>query len=159
VTGLPLAVGDLVVYKSHGAGSIVARSTRDVGGQRQEVVVLSLAGGLSIELPLARAEELLRPVAGEAEIKRLQKVLTAGTEPADVPWLKRRQDALAKLTTTVGLAEIISDSASRTKAGMSLSPSEREVSKRALDLLANEIALARGVELEEANRWIADQVE
>jgi RNA polymerase-interacting CarD/CdnL/TRCF family regulator len=158
LTALRLAVGDLVVYGSHGAGTIVSRATRDVRGERQTVVVLLVAGDLSIELPLARAEEQLRPVADEAELRKLKKVLTAGAAPADVPWLKRRQDALAKLSTTVGLAEIISDTASREKAGMSLSPSEREVTKRARDLLSREIALARGIELAEASRWIDDPV-
>ena len=158
MTGLPLAVGDLVVYGSHGAGTIVSRATRDVRGERQTVVVLLLPGDLSIELPLARAEEQLRPVADEAELQNLKRVLTAGEAPSDAPWLKRRQDALAKLSTTVGLAEIISDAASREKAGMSLSPSEREVAKRARELLSREIALGRGIELAEANTWIDDQV-
>ena len=47
-----LAVGDMVVYGSHGAGPVAARETRVVLGKRQEVIVLALAGGLSVELPL-----------------------------------------------------------------------------------------------------------
>src|SRR5215831_5351231 len=92
-----LAVGDLVVYGSHGAGAIVARRTRNVSGERQVVIVLALAGGLSVELPLARADELLRTVADETEIKRVHEVLSADPVPSDVPWLKRRRDELAKL--------------------------------------------------------------
>jgi RNA polymerase-interacting CarD/CdnL/TRCF family regulator len=158
VTTLRLAVGDRVVYGAHGAGTIVARTTRMVGGEQQESIVLSLAGALSIELPLARAEETLRPVADEAELRRLEKVLAARAEPSDVPWLKRRNDTMAKLATTTGLAEIISDTASRTKAGKALSPSEHELSRRASDLLSNEIALARSISPDEANRWIMSKV-
>jgi len=77
-----LAVGDPVVYGQHGAGAIVARATRDVLGERQEVVAIALAGDLSVELPLARAEQHLRPVADETEIRRVRDVLSAGSTPS-----------------------------------------------------------------------------
>jgi RNA polymerase-interacting CarD/CdnL/TRCF family regulator len=70
-----LAVGDMVVYASHGAGYVAARERRVVLGKRQEVVVLALAGGLSVELPMERAHELLRPLASEADMSRVQKTL------------------------------------------------------------------------------------
>jgi hypothetical protein len=41
----------MVVYASHGAGHVAARERRVVLGKRQEVIVLALAGGLSVELP------------------------------------------------------------------------------------------------------------
>ena len=53
----------MVVYASHGAGHAAARERRVVLGKRQEVIVLALAGGLSVELPMERAHELLRPLA------------------------------------------------------------------------------------------------
>jgi RNA polymerase-interacting CarD/CdnL/TRCF family regulator len=65
---MELSVGEMVDYGSHGAGPITAREVR---GEEQVVVVLSLAHGLSVELPLARAEELLRSVADAEEIARL----------------------------------------------------------------------------------------
>jgi hypothetical protein len=40
-----LAVGDMVVYGSHGAGHVAARERRVVLGKRQEVIVLALAAG------------------------------------------------------------------------------------------------------------------
>jgi RNA polymerase-interacting CarD/CdnL/TRCF family regulator len=153
-----LAVGDAVVYGPHGAGTVVARSTRDIAGESRVVIMLALAGDLSIELPLARAEEHLRPVADETELKRVQEVLSTSAEPSEMPWLKRREDALAKMTTTAGLAEVIRDARSREAAGVAISPSEREVLKRALDLLTNEIALARDVEPAEAGAWIDRQL-
>jgi RNA polymerase-interacting CarD/CdnL/TRCF family regulator len=50
-----LAVGDTVVYASHGAGHVAAREKRVILGKRQEVIVLALAGGLSVELPMELA--------------------------------------------------------------------------------------------------------
>jgi CarD family transcriptional regulator len=161
-----LAVGDLVVYASHGAGHVAARESRVVLGERQEVVVLALAGGLSVALPMERAHELLRPLASEAEMSRVQKTLGADHAVSRDSWLKRRRDSQAKLTggDPVGLAEIIRDSARRewrlpargTKS--QLSQGERAFFVKARQLLSNEIALARGVEPAEADAWIEEQL-
>jgi CarD family transcriptional regulator len=161
-----LAVGDMVVYGSHGAGPISARETRVVSGKRQEVIVLALENGLSVALPLERARTLLRPLADEEALARVQNTLGADQTASSDTWLKRRQSSLAKLSTgdPVGLAEIIRDGASRgntvsrTGAKATLSPGERELSMKARQLLSIEIALARGLEQGEANTWIDEQL-
>ncbi len=155
----------MVVYASHGAGHVAARERRVVLGKRQEVIVLALAGGLSVELPMERAHELLRPLASEADMSRVQKTLGADDAVSRDPWLKRRRDSLAKLTggDPIELAEIIRDSARRewtlpakgTKP--QLSPGEKE-SRESTPALSNEIALARGVEPAEADAWIDEQL-
>jgi RNA polymerase-interacting CarD/CdnL/TRCF family regulator len=141
----------MVVYASHGAGHVAARERRVVLGKRQEVIVLALAGGLSVELPMERARELLRPLASEADMSRVQKTLGGVYAVSGDPWLKRRRDLQAKLTggDAVGLAEIIRDSARREwtlpakGAKSQLAPGEKELFVKARQLLSNEIALAR----------------
>src|SRR5438132_14047920 len=110
-----LAVGDMVVYGSHGAGHVAARERRVVLGKRQEVIVLALAGGLSVELPMERAHRLLRPLASEADMSRVQKTLGADHAVSGDPWLKRRRDSQAKLPggAPIELAETIRDRAQR----------------------------------------------
>src|SRR5437660_11914997 len=140
----------MVVYGSHGAGHVAARERRVVLGKRQEVIVLALAGGLSVELPMERARELLRPLASEADMLRVQRTLGADHAISGDPWLKRRRDSQAKLTggDPVELAELIRDGARRewrlpakgTKS--QLSPGEKELFAKARQLLSNEIALA-----------------
>jgi CarD family transcriptional regulator len=161
-----LDVGDLVVYRSHGAGPVSARERKVVLGKQQEVVVLTLAGGLSVELPLDRAHEFLRPLADEADLARVQEVLAADQAVSTDPWLKRRREAAAALTDgdPIGLAHIIRDGARRgatrsaNGAKSQLSPGEREMLIKARRLLSTEIALARGVEPEEAEAWIDRQL-
>jgi RNA polymerase-interacting CarD/CdnL/TRCF family regulator len=156
----------MVVYGLHGAGTVAARETRIVLGDRQEVIVLALAQGLSVELPLERAQKLLRPLADEATLCRVQKALGADQPLSSDPWPARRQDFLTKLSNgdPVGLAEIIRDGASRegttsgTAAKSTLSPGERELSAKARSLLSVEIALVRGVEPTQANIWIDEQL-
>jgi len=115
---------------------------------------------------MERAHALLRPLASEADMSRVQKTLGADHAVSGDNWLKRRRDSLAKLTggDPIELAEIIRDSARRewtlpakgTKS--QLSPDERGVLVKARQLLSNEIALARGVEPAEANAWIDEQL-
>ena len=151
---MAMAVGDLVVYGSHGAGPITAREVRRVLGEEQEVLVLALAHGLSVELPVARAADLLRPVVGAEEIAGLSLILRSQVPLDADSWLKRQRAARAKLGTAAGLAEVVSEAAQRP----SLSPGERELVRRAKDMLAGEIALSRGEDARAASAWIDDQL-
>jgi RNA polymerase-interacting CarD/CdnL/TRCF family regulator len=161
-----LAVGDIVVYRSHGAGRVTARESKVVLGARQEVIELALTGGLRVELPLERAHELLRPLANESDLDRVQEVLRADQALSSDTWLKRQRESLARLSDgdPIGLAHIIRDSARRdaarspkgAKVGRSLW--ERELAAKARWLLSTEIAFAREIEPEEANSWIDRQL-
>jgi RNA polymerase-interacting CarD/CdnL/TRCF family regulator len=67
----------------------------------------------------------------------------------------------AKLSSTLGLAEILRDGTRREGAHVSRSqpsPAERELLNRARELLTTEIALSRGVERAEASSWIDAQL-
>lgn len=151
---MKLEVGDDVVYGAYGAGVVSARDMKFVSSERQVVVVIALADGLSVQLPLALAEKLLRPVAGELEIARVGKILRADADPNEESWLKRRREALTKLRDPIGLAEIIRDAERRRQ----LSPSEREILRTARKLLSAEIAVSRGVASAEADGWIDEQL-
>lgn len=160
---LKLGVGDTVVYGAHGAGTIAALETRSVDGEQQTVVVIGLPAGLSVQLPLALAQEQLRPIIDEAGIARIEQVLRATPPISADSWLKRRRDAEAKLRDAIGLAEIIRDGNVRETApgrgnGSRLSPGERELVRRARELLTKEIALARGLPVGDAGDWIDGQL-
>ena len=60
-------------------------------------------------VPAERAHELLRPLASEVDMSRVQQTLSAVHVVSGDPWLKRRRDSQAKLTggDPVELAEII----------------------------------------------------
>jgi CarD family transcriptional regulator, regulator of rRNA transcription len=128
------------------------------------VVVLALAGGLSVELPLDRANEQLRPLADEEEVARVRDVLCGEGVLSQETWLSRRRHARAKLGEAVGLAEIIRDGNARERRrpprlGSHLSPGERDLVRQARGLLVRELALSRGVTDDEASAWIDEQLE
>ena len=164
---MELAVGDVVVYGTHGIGRITERKEQVVLGSKQEVVVVELEEGLTATLPVERAREQLRPVATEEDLRRVQETLREDRELSSDPWLARRTATLAKLTAgdPVQLAEIVGDGAQRERVRSAkankphqLSPAEREVFVRARRLLAGEIALALGVQESAADGWIDEQL-
>ena len=56
--------------------------------------MLALAGGLSVELPLERAHELLRPLASEADMSRVQQTLSAvHVVSGDPSWRSSRSES------------------------------------------------------------------
>jgi CarD family transcriptional regulator len=134
-------------------------------GAEQEVVVLELADGLSVTLPLPRARELLRPLVSEAGLHRVQETLREdGTLSEDV-WLKRLKQVQAKLRggDPLELAEIVRDGARRgtpTANGTTskLSISEKGLCVKARQRLSGEIGLARGLDPAEADAWIDEQL-
>lgn len=162
-----LAVGDVVVYGTHGMGRITGRRKQVVAGAKQEVVVLELQEGLTVTLPVERALEQLRPPASEADLREVQVALRAPRELSQDTWLVRRREMQAKLADgrPVLLAEIVGEGAQRerrpTTSGKvtKLSGSEKELFTRARQLLADEVAMARGVDQDAADGWIEQQLD
>jgi CarD family transcriptional regulator len=161
-----LVVGSVVSYPPHGVGRIAARERSAVYGVEHEVVVVELADGLSVTLPVQRAREVLRPLAGESEIRAIQDTLRQEGELGDDIWSKRRDRTRDKLRSgdPRELAEIVRDGAQRERAARQqrasaeLSASERELYLKARDLLAGEISLVRGLTEAEADIWIDEQL-
>jgi CarD family transcriptional regulator len=163
---MELAVGDRVVYGNHGVGRIAAREERTALGTTREVVVLEFDDGLTVTLPLELAATQLRPLANEAELRRVRDALRDDGELSVDPWLSRRRLALDKLSrgSPVEWAQMVSEGAQRERLRLAkgtkpqLSSGELEVFTKARRLLSSEIALARGIQPEAADAWINEQL-
>ena len=161
---LGLAVGDVVVYASHGIGRVEARRP---GGERlAETVALVFEGGLRVILPLARALDALRPLSGEPELEDVRRTLRAEASQSVEPWSRRHRATRDKVVAgqATALAEVVRDGLQREQqlaaraSGGTTAPSDRQLYMQARTLLTAEIALSRGIELAEADAWILDQV-
>jgi CarD family transcriptional regulator len=159
-----LAIGEVVVYPAYGVGRISILEQRLVLGVKKEILVLELAEGLSVTLPVDLADDLLRPLLSEADIVQVQETLREDQALSADGWLKRQKDVRAKV---VGgdpseLAEVVRNGARRDRGlkgtGPRLSPSERDLYLRARRLLSGEIAWARGLDPDEADNWIEEQL-
>jgi RNA polymerase-interacting CarD/CdnL/TRCF family regulator len=157
-----LAVGDLVVYASHGIGRVESLSRR----ARPPVVVLSFEGGLRVTLPLERASQVLRPLSSPEDLDDVRRTLNAidSVQATDGPWSQRdRAQRQAVAAGTIrGLAEVVRDGIERERRmpgakGGSAARGGQDVYAQARRLLAAEIAACTGVETAAADEWIAEQ--
>ena len=160
-----LAVGDVVVYAAYGVGRIVARERRPVHGAEQEVVVVELADGLSVMLPIERARQQLRPPVSAAGVRRIQERLREEGVPSLDAWPKRRQQSQAKLTggDPLELAEVVRDGARHkqalaAKGNAQLPSGEKVLYEKARLLLSAEIGVACGLDPPQADAWIDEQI-
>jgi RNA polymerase-interacting CarD/CdnL/TRCF family regulator len=156
-----LAVGDWVVYAGHGTGRVAARERRTVLGVEQEVVVLELADGLTVTLPLGRAHERLRAVVGDAELHDVQRTLREGAEINPDKWSKRLRLGQEKLIggDLLELVEIVRDGALRERTPtLTHSEKERRLYAKARRLLAQEISCACRFDEDAADAWIEEQL-
>src|SRR5689334_18718919 len=164
ITPLGLAVGDVVVYASHGIGRIEAR--RPGGGGGPETVALLFESGLRVTLPLARALDALRPLSSELGLEDVRRTLRAEASSPVGPWSRRHRVTRDKVAAgqATALAEVVRDGLQREQrlaagaSGRTTAPSDRQLYVQARTLLAAEVALCRGVGLAEADAWIVDQV-
>jgi RNA polymerase-interacting CarD/CdnL/TRCF family regulator len=159
-SSLRLAVGDVVVYASHGIGQI--ESTRAAEGTQPARIILVLDSGLRVTLPLVRAREALRCLSGEPELEDVRLTLRADVATSVEPWSRRHRLAQEKLTAgeISGLAEIVRDGLQRERrlTNTSSKPIANELFRQARKLLTAEIAACRGIEQQEAEAWILQQV-
>ena len=159
-TALRLAVGDLVVYASHGIGRVESREDHRGHG---EMLVLVFENGLRVTLPIERAQNALRSVSGEPELEEVQRTLGGDSPPAALEhWSRRHRNAQAKLVggSVSGLAEIVRDGAHRERARLKggTAPIRNQLYRTARKLLVAEVAAARGIELDAADAWIGLQI-
>lgn len=158
---LRLAVGDCVVYASHGIGRIESREHHRASG---EMLVLVFENGLKVTLPLDRAQNALRSVSGEPELEEVQRTLGGDSAPAALEhWSRRHRNAQAKLVggSVSGLAEIVRDGVHRERARLKggTAPIRNQLYRQARKLLVAEVAAARGIELDAADAWIVRQID
>lgn len=159
-TQLGLAVGDAVVYGFHGVGLVAAAE----GGAAQSIVV-EFPSGLRVTMPLELAHESLRALSNEKDLAHVGKTLSADESENEPQWARRFRAAREKLTAgeVTGLAEVVRDGARREdrlalRSGSTPSPAERDLYRRARQLLADEISAARGIDRLDADNWITEQI-
>jgi CarD family transcriptional regulator len=156
---LELHDGALVVYGGHGIG----RVSRDPSAGANDRVVVEFESGLSVTLPLERAQACLRPVGGAREFDRVREILRSTEGSTETSWQARTRANKEKIASgqAVALAEVVRDAVRRQEslaAGSSLSVFERELYGKARKLLAAEVAASTGTDEADAEAWIDDQL-
>lgn len=146
--------GQKVIHHSYGAGVITAIEERMLDSQtkRYYVITLTDAGKDSqLMVPEDRVSKRLRPLASGQELHQAMNVLS--DQPSELPTDVKERTALIteRLSSreTLSTAEVIRDLAWRHRQKRA-SRSDDKLLKRALEMLAREVALQQGIGMEEA---------
>jgi len=147
------SVGDKVIHCAQGAGVITEKKDMQITEVPKSYLVIRMLGsGSTLMVPSDKAEQRLRPACRRTALRRLLTVELA-SEPMKLPqdYKERAKHVESKLKSgeTKEWVEVVRDLTYRDEQG-SLSTGDRQLLDRAIDLLSGELALAQGIDQEEA---------
>ena len=152
-------VGETVVYPHHGAATIEEIKTRTVKGEEKMYLRLKVTqGDLMIEVPAENVDLVgVRDVVDEDGLKQVISVLQAQDAEEASNWSRRYKANLEKLASgdVLKVAEVVRDLWRRDR-GKGLSAGETRMLTKARQILTSELALAKKIDEEEAEKRLDD---
>jgi CarD family transcriptional regulator len=151
-------VGDKAVYPAQGVGEILAVESRDIMGKAMEVYVMRiLERDMTILIPVSKSHEIgLRSVMGNDEVTAVFQVLKQRRRVNDSQtWNRRFREYSEKIRTgsAVEIAHVLRD-LYLLRSGKNLSYGEKRMLHTAMELLSQEIAVAQGQKMAQAQAQI-----
>jgi CarD family transcriptional regulator len=152
IKNAPFQIGDIVVYPTHGVGLIEAEEETEVAGNKMSFfVVATIKNKVTIRVPKTRAEKAgLRHLSPLKDLDEALTVLKQSPKKKRGNWPKIAQDYNNKINS--GEPKLIAAVARDCYEGTSYS--EQTLCEQAIDRLATEYALAKGVDEQEAKELI-----
>ncbi len=152
-------VGDNVVYPMHGVGRIEAIEKKVVLGKRSEYYIISiLNSGMKVMIPVKNAEQIgIRSIIPKKDIKKVMAVLTKQEVVTVDDWKERYQSNIDKVKSgsIYEVSEVARDLYRRGRE-KELSIMERKLYENAYQLVTNEVALSKNIDLEEAGNLVSE---
>jgi CarD family transcriptional regulator len=151
-------VGQTVVYPHHGAALIEAITTRTIRGTQRQYLKLRVTQGnggandLTIEVPAENVDLVgVRDVVGKEGVKQVFEVLRANVREEPTNWSRRYKANVEKIASgdVIKVAEVVRD-LSRRDTNRGLSAGEKRMLARARQILISELALAEGIDEDQA---------
>jgi CarD family transcriptional regulator len=160
------AVGSTVIYPAHGAATVVERRVRTIDGVDVEYLELSIpkrgfgAGSLRVSVPEANMEELgVRHPISVAEADDILDLLAVQNVRVATNWSRRFKNHQAKLKSgdIYECAEVVRNLTNR-EAERSISTAEKAMKLTAEQILASELAITWGTDIESSMRRVATTI-
>ncbi len=152
-------VGDNVVYPMHGVGKIEAIEKKVVLGKRSEYYIISiLNSGMKVMIPVKNADQIgIRSIIPKKDIKKVLAVLTKYEVITVDDWKERYQSNIDKVKSgsIYEVSEVARDLYRRGRE-KELSIMERKLYENAYQLVTNEVALSKHIDLEEAGNLVSE---
>ncbi|MDW8445317.1 MAG: CarD family transcriptional regulator [Acetobacteraceae bacterium] len=146
---IDFAVGDHVVYPTHGVGKVTGIVTEEIAGHRLTLIVVEFEDNrMVLRVPVAKAKSAgLRKLSSRKAIEQALATLKGRARIKRTMWSRRAQEYEAKINSgdPVAIAEVVRD-LHRNAGQPDQSFSERQIYEQALDRLAAELAAIEQVD-------------
>ena len=140
---LGFAVGDHVVYPTHGVGKITGLETQEIAGTKLRLFVIQFdKDRMTLRVPMMKAKTSgLRRLCTKKEMQNALATLKARARVRRTMWSRRAQEYEAKINSgdPKAIAEVVRD-LHRNAGQPDQSFSERQIYEAAMDRLAAELA-------------------
>jgi len=150
-------IGDNVVHPFHGAGRVIDIEEKKVleEGRRYYIIDLVAYDGI-VMVPINKVQKIgLRRVSGTRAISRAMDTLVSTPDTLSSDHRERQARAQEKLKTgdLIEVTEVVRNLAWRNRQ-KGLTMADNKLYQRAQTFLAGELALAKGMELQEAMKQL-----
>ena len=147
---LSFAVGEYVVYPTHGVGKILGMEVEKIGEHELKVFVITFEKDkMTLRVPVGRAATAgLRPISPDDQITKAIGTLTGRAKIARGMWSRRAQEYEAKINSgnLVQIAEVVRDLHKNVDLS-ERSYSERMIYETAMHRLCGEVAASERVDI------------
>ncbi len=147
------AVGEYVVYPTHGVGKILGLESEKIGDFELKVFVIAFEKDkMTLRVPVGRAEAAgLRSISSNDQITRALSTLKGRAKIARGMWSRRAQEYEAKINSgnLVAIAEVVRDLHKNVDQS-ERSYSERMIYETAMHRLCGEVAASERVDIKDA---------
>lgn len=153
-------IGERVVYPPQGGGTIREIVEREVLGRQQQYLKVDFVrGGMTLLVPLDNALQVgLRRTLEPDGFSRLREhAQTLLDLPEQWPARHRAEQQILERCDAFELARLIATLSGRDEE-RGLADTEREILETARALLASELAIVRDTDLDQAERWIDEEL-
>ncbi|MBM3505207.1 MAG: CarD family transcriptional regulator [Alphaproteobacteria bacterium] len=146
---LSFAVGDHVVYPTHGVGQVTAIENREIAGQKLDLFVVTFdKDKMTLRVPVGKADNTgMRKLASPQILDSAITTLKGRARIKRTMWSRRAQEYEAKINSgdPISIAEVVRD-LHRSASQPEQSYSERQIYEAALDRLVREIAAVERID-------------
>lgn len=151
----PFAVGDFVVYPTHGVGQVKDITSQKIAGIELDlIVVLFDKDRMTLRVPLTKAKNSgLRKLSSEKIMDTALETLKGRARVKRTMWSRRAQEYEAKINSgdPVFIAEVVRD-LHRNANQPEQSYSERQIYEQAIERLAHEFSVMKEINADEATK-------
>ena len=150
-------IGDRVVHPSHGAGKVIDIKEKNFLKELGCYYIIDLVAYSGIVMvPIDNVQGIgLRPVSGRRAISHAMDILASTPDTLPSDFKERQAGVQEKLKTGnfITITEVVRNLAGRNRQ-KGLTMADSRLYQRAQSFLASELALARGIELQEAMKQL-----